>query len=146
MHFLLQLGITVEKISLSKNSRDRSRKWAYLCGSNGGDSSGNLGEREIWVGAWKKLRKTEGNEIYEGNLWEKWFPWKIMFTSKNENRKEIVFLFCFLFFSFLTLLYIQKDKKVSKEMCVSVIFNFFFFFRHGNRRRYDLKRRAFFFF
>ena len=51
-----------------------------------------------------------------------------MFTSKNENRKEIVFLFCFLFFSFLTLLYIQKDKKVSKEMCVSVIFNFFFFF------------------
>ena len=69
-----------------------------------------------------------------------------MFTSKNENRKEIVFLFCFLFFSFLTLLYIQKDKKVSKEMCVSVIFYFFFFFRHGNRRRYDLKRRAFFFF
>lgn len=69
-----------------------------------------------------------------------------MFTSKNENRKEIVFLFCFFFFSFLTLLYIQKDKKVSKEMCVSVIFNFFFFFRHGNRRRYDLKRRAFFFF
>ena len=95
---------------------------AYLCGSNVGDSSGNLGER---FGSERGKALRERDEIYEGNLWKN--SWKLFFTSKKYTN--------------FTLLYIQKGKRFCQE--ISNIFTYqkkkknIKYLRHGNCRRFD---------
>ena len=95
---------------------------AYLCGSNVGDSSGNLGER---FGSERGKALRERDEIYEGNCGK---------TLGNYflHRKNILILLYFIS---------KKEKGFAKKYQISSLIKKkkknIKYLRHGNCRRFD---------